>query len=224
MLYTLYLVCPACVRLVASVCHLVEPSRAVISCIFDTCATSCPSRQPRHARSGRTKVGSRATSSLSISPCCDTGDRQCGQLGLARCMNGPAHPRHSAECPHSLNLNARGADMHHTHSRSTVSGASAARRCVSTSACSRARASGTVMRRALGSVFTRPMPILCSSLPLCTLVGDGPHVRLLLVASVHNVPHISVHRWPARQGHQHRHPHRVQMGRYDITSYLSVCW
>ena len=75
------------------------PSRAGSSCIFDTCATSCAPLQPRHARSGRTNVGSRATSSLSISPCCDTGDRQYGHAGLARCMNGPAHPRHNAECP-----------------------------------------------------------------------------------------------------------------------------
>jgi len=133
------------------------------SSVPDTSATSCPPRQPRYARSGRTNVGSRATSSLSISPCCDTGERQCGQIGLARCMNGPAHPRHSAECPHSLNLKARGADMHTTHSRSTVSGASAGRRCDLTSTCSRSRASGTVMRRALFA-STRPIPILCSSI------------------------------------------------------------
>ena len=127
--------------------------------VSDNSATSCPTRQSRHVRNGRTNVDSRATSSLSISSCCNTGVRQYGQIGLARCMNGPAHPRHSTECPHMLNLKARGADMHKTHSRSTVSGASAARRCASTSACSRARASGTVMRRALFAL-TRPMPIV----------------------------------------------------------------
>ena len=79
-------------------------------------------KQKCQRRSGWTKVSSRATSSLTINPACVTRRLQCGQTGLARCMNAITQLRHMAECPHSKRT-WRGADMHRMHSRSTLPGA-----------------------------------------------------------------------------------------------------
>ena len=92
---------------------------------------SCISlKQKCQRRSGWINVSSRATSSLTINPACVTRRRQCGQTGLARCMNATTQLRHMAECPHSKRT-WRGADMHRMHSRSKAS-AGAGCKCAST--------------------------------------------------------------------------------------------